>query len=278
MYKLIQVFIPHKFITYIAGKIAYSKIKWLKNSFIKIFILLYKPNMEEAIFKNSEDYDSFNDFFTRKLNYSSREICLNQKNILSPVDGKISDAGLIKEGTLIQAKKFKYKAEELLLNSNVAKKAISFITLYLAPGDYHRIHAPLEGSIVRAQYIPGSLFSVNELAQKNIPSLYLRNERAWIEIKNKNFSYTLVFVGASIVSGIIPRWYNSVTVSHKEIIKAWKTGPSEKNRNIIQAQYLAHFSMGSTVIILLPKQLDKDKLKNMQGREARFGEVLFELD
>lgn len=278
MYKLIQAFIPHKFITYIAGKIAYSKIKWLKNSFIKIFILLYKPNMEEAIFKKSEDYNSFNDFFTRKLNYSSREICLNQKNILSPVDGTISDAGLIEDGTLIQAKKFKYKAEELLLNSNVAKKAISFITLYLAPGDYHRIHAPLEGSIVRAQYIPGSLFSVNELAQKNIPSLYLRNERAWIEIKNKNFSYTLVFVGASIVSGIIPCWYNSVTVSHKEIIKAWKTGPSEKNRNIIQAQYLAHFSMGSTVIILLPTQLDKDRLKNMQGREARFGEVLFELD
>ena len=278
MYKLIQAFIPHKFITYIAGKIAYSKIKWLKNSFIKIFILLYKPNMEEAIFKNSENYNSFNDFFTRKLNYSSREICLNQKNILSPVDGTISDAGLIEDGTLIQAKKFKYKAEELLLNSNVAKKAISFITLYLAPGDYHRIHAPLEGSIVRAQYIPGSLFSVNELAQKNIPSLYLRNERAWIEIKNKNFSYTLVFVGASIVSGIIPCWYNSVTVSHKEIIKAWKTGPSEKNRNIIQAQYLAHFSMGSTVIILLPTQLDKDRLKNMQGREARFGEVLFELD
>ena len=278
MYKLIQAFIPHKFITYIAGKIAYSKIKWLKNSFIKIFILLYKPNMEEAIFKNSEDYNSFNDFFTRKLNYSSRKICLNQKNILSPVDGTISDAGLIEDGTLIQAKKFKYKAEELLLNSNVAKKAISFITLYLAPGDYHRIHAPLEGSIVRAQYIPGSLFSVNELAQKNIPSLYLRNERAWIEIKNKNFSYTLVFVGASIVSGIIPCWYNSVTVSHKEIIKAWKTGPSEKNRNIIQAQYLAHFSMGSTVIILLPTQLDKDRLKNMQGREARFGEVLFELD
>lgn len=280
MYKLIHFLTPHSFITLIIGKIAHSNIKWFKNFLINIFIGIYKPNMEEAIFSEINKYPNFNSFFIRELNYSKRPILPNDTIILSPVDGKISDYGNMKEDTLIQAKKFRYTASNLLSDVTISRdlQLCSFVTLYLAPEDYHRIHAPIAGVIKKTKYIPGSLYSVNESAQKNIPSLYLRNERAWMQIENKQFPYILVFIGASIVRSIIPFWLNSNSINHNNILDAWNCGPSINESNVTQAQYLAHFSMGSTVIMLLPKKISADQLNISQEQKVKFGSPLLNYD
>jgi len=278
MYRIINFFIPHKLLTYLAGKLAHSKRPWLKNALIGSFIKFYKPNMDEAIYHEANHYENFSTFFSRELNFFNRKIYLDKKNIISPVDGQILDVGKFEDNTLIQAKKFKYSATELLENDNIIDelKLKSFVTLYLSPQDYHRIHSPLKGTIKRTKFIPGSLFSVNKSAQRNIPSLYLRNERAWVEIENKDFSIILVFVGASIVSGIIPCWHEDRPLNIRNLKESWQLGPSRK-KDIEQGEYIAHFSMGSTVIMLLPEGIYRpDALLSKEN--VRFGEVLFKID
>jgi len=85
-----------------------------------------------------------------------------------------------------------------------------FITIYLAPTDYHRIHCPLAGKIIKSNHMGDSLFSVNLDAQTSIPSLYIKNERASMVIQSRGFSYGLVAVGASIVGSIVPFWEKKI--------------------------------------------------------------------
>tara|TARA_B110000014_G_C20126860_1_gene601347 strand:- start:15943 stop:16818 length:876 start_codon:yes stop_codon:yes gene_type:complete len=276
MYKIINLLIPHRVLTLLAGKIAFSKINWLKNSLIKLFIRAYKPRMEEAIYKNPEEYESFNDFFTREL-IQRRFISKNKLEILSPVDGKISDYGLIDKKILIQAKNFNYSTSDLLQDKNIVEELNlkAFITLYLDPSDYHRIHAPASGKVLRTRYIPGELNSVNETSQKNIPYLYVKNERAWMEVKTDYFSYILVFVGASIVSGIIPFWHQKDNYQYNHILKSWELGPNNNQNIIDQTQYLGHFSFGSTVIMLISENIDLKRLeRDRYKKKQRFGDVL----
>ena len=273
MHKLI----PHIFLTFFLGALANNRVRFLKNFLIRIFISIYKPNMDEAIHSDINKYTCYNDFFTRRLKEGARKIDSSNNVFISPVDGEIVDHGRIKGGQLIQAKDYKYSLNDLTgkdFEDNLDEGY--FITIYLAPTDYHRIHCPFEGKITTSRHLGKSLFSVNKAAQGAIPNLYIKNERSVIEIDSEEFKYTIVSVGASVVGSIVPYWSGRERITRNELIEDWNNGPTEKTK-IRKGDELAHFRMGSTVIIVFKnaKNIDLDSLK--ENMRVKFGDKLLSL-
>ena len=273
MHKLI----PHIFLTLVLGYLANSRLKIIKTILIKGFIALYKPNLNEAIHSDRRKYRSYNEFFTRKLKDGSRVVDDSDKAFISPVDGEIVDHGIIEEGQLIQAKKFKYALEDLVGKSYKSLyDGGYFITIYLAPTDYHRIHCPFDGTITDSHHLGTSLFSVNKKAQESIPNLYIKNERSVLRIDSEGFNFSLVAVGASVVGSIVPFWSVGDNASRSQLINEWKRGPSDK-KQIKKGDELAHFRMGSTIILLFEdsSKLDLDSL--IENKLVKFGNKLVSL-
>ena len=273
---MLQSFIPHLLITSLMGYLAESENRFVKRLLINSFVYLYKPDLREAIHSNVNNYISYNDFFTRKL--KNRDIDKSEKTFISPVDGEIVDHGYIKDKNLIQAKRYEYSLEELLGEKSVDKfNEGYFVTIYLAPTDYHRIHCPYEAVIRKSIHLGSSLFSVNKKAQETIPKLYIKNERSVLHLSSNIFDYALVSVGASVVGSIVPFWASQKTSSRNNLIREWNRGPDESESSIKKGDELAHFKMGSTVILLFEdtKKLDLDSLN--QKKRVKFGESLISL-
>src|SRR5690606_9635789 len=123
----------------------------------------------------------------------------------SPADGAISEIGAIELGSVLQAKGQSYSLISLLggdadlTNDLMGGK---FATIYLSPRDYHRVHMPAAGKLLKMTYVPGALFSVNQTTANHVPGLFARNERLVCEFENEQGRYVLILVGAMIVAGI----------------------------------------------------------------------------
>tara|TARA_B100000686_G_scaffold176718_1_gene183733 strand:+ start:456 stop:1253 length:798 start_codon:yes stop_codon:yes gene_type:complete len=261
------------------GRLAGSENRIIKGLLIKLFMWIYRPSLEESEISEIKEFPTYNSFFTRKLKKEARPIEKSKLSIVSPVDGIIIDHGFIENDMLIQAKKHYYSVEDLL-GEKVAKKSNSkqyFITIYLAPTDYHRIHCPYEGYISSTKHMGKLLFSVNTKAQDNIPNLYIKNERTVMKVKNNLISYSLVSVGASIVGSIVPFWSNDASKSRKDFITEWNKGPEEKMKEVLKGQEIAHFKMGSTVILILNDSSKLDLHSLTTNKTVKFGTKLINL-
>ena len=117
---------------------------------------------------------------------------------------------------------------------------------------------------------------MNKNAQQSIPNLYVKNERSVLHLISDNFEYVLVSVGASVVGSIVPFWSNNDKTSRSELIEDWRNGPQEE-RLIKKGEELAHFRMGSTVILIFKDSdlLDLDSLK--ENKLVKFGDKLVRL-
>jgi len=147
----LQKLLPKPLISRFMGWLAASEWTWVKGPFIAIFMRAYNISLQEAERDSAAQYLSFNDFFTRALAEGVRPLEGGENILISPVDGYVSELGAIENGKLMQAKGVYYSAADLLGDSELADSFVggSFITLYLAPANYHRIHAPSNGVLKR---------------------------------------------------------------------------------------------------------------------------------
>jgi phosphatidylserine decarboxylase len=146
---------------------------------MRAFTRRYGVDLTEAE-KEIGDYQTFADFFSRRLKAGARDVAQGDRVVVSPVDGAVSQVGYLREGTLVQAKGIEFSAARLLGDEEAARHfgdGGAFITLYLSPRDYHRIHAPLPGQVEAYRYIPGELWPVNRASVKHVPALFCLNER-----------------------------------------------------------------------------------------------------
>ncbi|MBL1141051.1 MAG: phosphatidylserine decarboxylase [Proteobacteria bacterium] len=250
--------LPQHSLTSIVYKITRIEHKAFKNFIIRNFIKYYNVDMEQAIWKNEEEYSSFNDFFTRYLNPDARSWKKDNSLILSPVDGTVSQIGTINNDKLIQAKGIDYSLAKLLANDIDAVKAFqdgSFTTLYLSPRDYHRIHMPVSGKLIKTIFIPGDLFPVNTASVRTVDGLFARNERFVSLFETELGLVAQIMVGATFVGSMETVFAGQITpTKHREItIKEYE---EEKIIQLNQAEEFGHFNMGSTVILLF----EKDKI------------------
>ena len=187
-----------KFVSRITGRFAKSS---LSRRWIPRFAAMYKIPVEEAE-KRLEEYDSLNDFFTRRLKPGSRPVDPSSNALVSPVDAKITACGTIEDGQLLQVKGQDYTLEELLHGSPRTSQYLHgyFWVLYLSPTDYHRIHSPCEGDVVESEHIPGRVYPVNEFGLTSMRRVLSRNERLVSYIRHSLGEVAVVKVGALNVS------------------------------------------------------------------------------
>ncbi|WP_288449361.1 archaetidylserine decarboxylase [uncultured Acinetobacter sp.] len=246
-----QSLVPQHQLSRVVGKLAESENLLVKTAVIQAFKSKYGIDLSIAQQADALKYKSFNEFFTRALKDGVRVIDNAQDSIVSPADGAISQIGSIDDGEVFQAKGQSFSVEKLIGDPQLAQpfKHGQFATVYLSPRDYHRVHMPLTGRLTETLYIPGELFSVNQVTAENIPGLFARNERMVCLFDTELGRMAVVLVGAMIVAGI-----ETVVTG-----KVKPTGRLELNHHDVvleKGDELGRFYLGSTAIVLF----EKDKM------------------
>ena len=246
---LLQRIVPQHLLSRLLGKLANLGVPWIKNPLINLFVAVFGVDLGEAELPEARDYDSFNDFFTRKLKSSVRPV---SGKVSCPADGTVSMAGVLLGNQMLQAKGISYSLEKLLAGHAASPYVDgSYLTVYLSPRDYHRVHMPVRASLKTARYVPGRLFSVNASTTASIPDLFAENERLVMDFDSALGPMSMIMVGAMIVAGIKTVWRPSTYPPGKLL-----TEDFQHPQHFDQGAELGCFEMGSTVIVLFQEKLD----------------------
>ena len=246
---LLQYLIPQHMLSRLISFFANCRYPWFKNRFIRWFIKRYPVNMEEAEERNPLNYTTFNNFFVRKLRKEVRPIIDEIDAIISPVDGVISQIGEIEHDRILHAKGVQYSLEALLAGKYVEEfKNGQFVTLYLSPKDYHRVHMPFTGTLCEMIYVPGRLFSVNPQVVMSVPDVFARNERVICIFETSVGLMGVVMVGAMLVAGIRMTWAGKITPNKDCQLHYWQY-PADLVK-LSRGLEMGLFEFGSTVLVL----------------------------
>jgi phosphatidylserine decarboxylase len=269
----LQHIVPQHALSRLAGRVAASRTPWLRDALIRRFAAAYGVNMAEAA-RGIGDFASFNDFFTRELKPGARPLADAAQFILSPADGAVSQLGPITAGRIVQAKGRDYSVAELLACTAAEAARFEggrFMTIYLSPKDYHRVHMPAAGTLAKTRYIPGDLFSVNTATAEGVERLFARNERLACRFDGSDGHFASCMVGAMIVAGIDTVWPNHIRTHAKAPVDEDFTGQA---RAFAAGDEMGRFYLGSTVVLVFePGRVEwLDHLKS--GSPLRMGEAI----
>jgi phosphatidylserine decarboxylase len=274
LFVISQHLAPQHAISRLAGQLADARMPAFKNSFIRWFIRQYGVNMQEAARESVEMYESFNDFFTRELKPGIRNTTARSGELICPVDGTVSEAGAIEYGRLIQAKNQSYSLINLLggdLENAQPFLGGEFNTIYLSPKDYHRIHMPITGELKSMVYVPGQLFSVNQVTAQNVSNLFARNERVVCFFDTAAGPLAMVLVGAMIVASVETTWAGLVAPQRSGVRKV----TYEPGKVVIKAgEEMGRFHLGSTVIMVFAENRMSWAPRVKAGVPVQLGQII----
>jgi phosphatidylserine decarboxylase len=276
----LQYLMPQHALTALVHAVTRSRVPRVKNFLIERFVGSYHPDMSDALEPEPLQYESFNAFFTRALRPGSRPADPDERVLVSPVDGAVSQSGPLEGNRLVQAKGHAYTLEALLDEAGHWAEVFrggTFATLYLAPFNYHRIHMPLAGTLRGAWYVPGQLFSVNATTAANVPGLFTRNERIVCVFEHAALSFALVLVGALFVGSMSTVWHGDVTPRRPRRRATLPLESLAAPLSLAKGAELGRFNMGSTVILLLPPGAARWRAPLACGSPVRVGETLAQL-
>ena len=268
-----QYLIPKQALTLIAGKLAGAEAGGLTTSVIRWFVGRYGVNMAEAANPDIASYASFNEFFTRPLRDGARPLAA--ADFICPVDGAISQFGAIERDQIFQAKGHSYSTTALVGGDRERAAQFedgSFATLYLSPRDYHRIHMPCDGRLIRMIHVPGALFSVNPTTARGVPGLFARNERVVCVFDSPHGPFVLTLVGATIVGSMATVWHGLVNPPRPGHLREWNY--ADQQIALRQGDEMGRFLLGSTVVMLFPKGAVKFNPDWAPAQAIRLGEAM----
>lgn len=263
-------------LTVAAGRFASAKLGSLTTAAIRWFVGRYRVNMAEAANPDLSSYTSFNDFFTRPLKAGARPLA--NADLICPVDGAISVVGALDGDRLVQAKGHSYTTTALVGgDAQLATRFTggSFATIYLSPRDYHRIHMPCAGRLVRMIHVPGDLFSVNPATVAGVPGLFARNERVVCLFEGDKGPFVMVLVGATIVGSMATVWHGVVNPPRPGNVRHWDY-PAEGAAavHLAKGAEMGRFLLGSTVVMLFPAPAVEFARDWAPARPVRMGEPM----
>ena len=268
-----QYLLPKRLLTQLMGKLANLHGGAVTHAVIRSFVAHYGVDMAEAADSRIESYASFNDFFTRSLRAGARPVA--DTPFVCPVDAAISQFGPIEGDQIFQAKGHSYSTRALVGGDASLAQQFDhghFATLYLAPKDYHRIHMPCDGRLQRMIYVPGDLFSVNPLTARHVPGLFARNERVVCVFDTPHGPFVNVLVGATIVGSVATVWHGVVNPPRTRDIREW--GYDGQNITLAKGAEMGRFLLGSTVVMLFPKNVVTFAADWTPTRPVRLGEPM----
>ena len=256
LFVLPQYVLPHHFISRLVLRATRVRAVWFKNALMRWFVKKFNVNMAEASNEDLSSYPDFNSFFTRALKNEARPVDPGAKLVVCPVDGAISQLGYIEGSTVFQAKGYCYDLQSLLGGDAVLAEQFkdgAFATLYLSPRDYHRFHMPIAGRLRQMLYVPGRLFSVNPTTVRRVRNLFARNERVVAVFDSSIGPMVMIPVGALNVACIETVWHGVVTPPHWQPVQRWIYDRAAEIVQLEKGAEMGRFNMGSTVIMLFPK-------------------------
>ncbi|MFO8153008.1 archaetidylserine decarboxylase [Thioalkalivibrio sp.] len=223
---------------------------------LRWFIRHYRLDMSEAAQPDPSRYPSLNALFTRALRADTRPLEGDERSLVSPADSRVSAFGAIGEGRIFQAKGHDYTVTELLGGfSDLARPFAngSFLTVYLAPRDYHRLHMPVSGQLTTMVHVPGRLFSVAPRIVAHTPRLYARNERVVAFFDTALGPVAMALIGAINVGSIETVWAGEVTPPSGDVIS--RTDYQDQDIRLERGAEMGRFNLGgSSVVLLLPER------------------------
>lgn len=250
-----QYLLPKQALTRVMGALARRESGGATTWVIRRFIARYGVDMHEAAEPDPAAYASFNAFFTRALKPGARPLA--DAPLVCPVDGAISQFGPVEQGRLLQAKGHHYTTAALLGGDAALAGRFHdgrFATLYLSPRDYHRIHMPCAGRLLRMIHVPGELFSVNPTTARGVPGLFARNERVVCVFEGTGAvrgPFALVLVGATIVGSMATAWHGVVNPPRSRQLREWRY--EDGQIRLAQGEEMGRFLLGSTVVLLFAR-------------------------
>jgi phosphatidylserine decarboxylase len=248
--------LPQPALSRLAGRLADVRIpRTLRRPVLGAVARGLRIDVAEAE-KPIDEYPTLDSFFVRRLRAGSRSWPADPHAVASPVDGVFGEAGALDDGRLLQAKGREYTVAELLGNDGDAGRFRhgSFITIYLSPRHYHRIHAPVAGRITTLRRVPGALLPVNAAAVAGIDRLFPRNERAICMIEGAAGCVAVVAIGAFNVGRITASFLpaggddgTQITNPRAPLSRPERIDPPVA---VERGAEIMSFHLGSTVVLL----------------------------
>jgi phosphatidylserine decarboxylase len=271
LWSSVQHVLPHHAISRLIGGVANSNFQPLARPLLRWFVNAYNVDLSDALRTSVDQYKSFNDLFTRRLQDNARPLEGDEQTIVSPVDGTLSEFGPIQGDQLMQAKGKHFTLQALLADQALADKYHGghFATIYLAPYNYHRIHMPSAGKVLSMSLVPGRLFSVNTATAADVNNLFARNERVVTQIAGDTSFYALIAVGALNVGSIETDWHGVVTPGGGRHVKTWNYSEYDPRE---RGAPWGHFNLGSTVILVWPPDAVELSSSLQVGQTLRLGQ------
>ncbi len=251
MFFYLLYLVPKNWLSYAFGVLTRKHLPFDLNKIIRdFFVRAYHLDMSDAEFPQ-DHYATLSDLFIRQLKSGARPIAKN--TLVSPVDGTLTQMGKLVGETpkLTQIKGKDYTLKGLIGKQIDAEPYLNgfYQTIYLAPYNYHRIHAPIGGRITQVTYLPGALWPVNTWSVQHIDGLFTVNERIIVELENAGEKILVIMVGATNVGRItldfLPTLHANKWGKRSEII--WIP---EQPLYLEKGQGLGCFELGSTVILI----------------------------
>ncbi|MEW6099351.1 MAG: archaetidylserine decarboxylase [Pseudomonadota bacterium] len=255
------------------GALARARGGALTTAVIRWFVRHYGVDMGEAADPDVASYQTFNDFFTRALKPGARPVA--NADLICPIDGAVSQFGRIERDQIFQAKGHRYTTTALLAGDAALARDFEdgeFATLYLSPKDYHRIHMPCDGRLRQMVYVPGELFSVNPATARGVPGLFARNERVVCLFEGPRGPFAMVLVGATIVGSMATVWHGVVNPPRRPDVCTWRY--DDRPVVLRRGEEMGRFLLGSTVVMLFPKDCMRFNAGWAPERPVRMGEAM----
>lgn len=268
-----QYLLPKQALSALAGRFASAPLGGVTTAAIRRFVARYGVDMSEAAEPDISRYATFNDFFTRALKPGARPLA--DADFVCPVDGSISQFGAIEGDRILQAKAHDYTTTALVGGDATLARAFdggSFATLYLSPRDYHRVHMPCDGRLVRMIHVPGALFSVNPATARGVPGLFASNERVVCVFESARGPFVLALVGATIVGSMATAWHGVVNPPRPGQVREWRYADGEVA--LRRGDEMGRFQLGSTVVLLFPAPRLVFEAGWSPERAVRMGEAM----
>jgi len=273
----LQHVLPQHGISRLIYAAARSQTPWFKNLLISSFIRGFKPDLSHALISDPLAFESFNAFFTRALRSDARPLPADPLALACPCDGTVSEIGRIDDDRLLQAKGRLYTLDALLAGRREWVERFRggyFATIYLAPHNYHRIHMAMAGSLRDAWYVPGRLFGVNRVAADGVANLFARNERITCLFEGEGIEHALLLIGALNVGSMETVWHGEVAPRRPRRLTRLDTARDGKPFAAGRGEEMGRFNMGSTAILLFPKDTIEWASHLATGRIVRMGETI----
>jgi len=265
-------YVPKNRLSRTVGRLVHARLpRPVARLLVHRFARAYQIDVDAAG-KPLHEYPSIGHFFIRDLREGLRPI---ESDLVSPVDGTLRNYGTVENGRLEQIKGKSYTVESFLGDATHAKRFENgaFFNLYLSPQDYHHVHSPVGGGIVRSVHIPGMLWPVNDWSLANIEELFSVNERVVTYIESTFGLVAVVMIGATNV-GKISVVYDSFI---SNVAGTTQTAVRDYDPTIAIAagDRLGTFHMGSSVVVLLePGRIDLARVRLESGKKVQYGAAI----